>query len=128
MSVSQLKQVAPDFILHKAAFQPAGSSIPPQSPLHHAALTQESAQQQQLTPRPCKLLLCGEEGAGQSLVAGALLKLAQGVQVHTISLPMLVAGGSGDASVGLVQLLEEAMHRWTLFCLLLQPSLPFTRT
>ena len=40
-----------------------------------------------------------------------MLKLMQGVQVHTVSLPMLVAGGSGDAAVGLVQLLEEAMHR-----------------
>ena len=63
------------------------------------------------SPRPCKLLLCGEERAGQSLVAGALLKLVLGVQVHTLSLPMLVAGGSGDATVGLVQLLQEAMHR-----------------
>jgi len=102
-----LKQVAPSVIPHKSA----GSSIPLHSPLHHAALAQDPGQQQQPTPRPCKLLLCGEEGAGQRQVAGALLKLAQGVQVHTISLPMLVAGGSGDATVGLVQLLEEAMHR-----------------
>ena len=40
----------------------------------------------------------------------------QGLQVHIVSLPMLVAGGSGDPTVlvglvGLVQLLEEAMHR-----------------
>ncbi|KAL0047680.1 hypothetical protein WJX82_009150 [Trebouxia sp. C0006] len=89
----------------------SGSHVPPQTPLHYAAPTQDPDQQQQPTPRPCKLLLCGEEGAGQRQVAGALLKLAQGVQVHTISLPMLVAGGSGDATVGLVQMLEEAMHR-----------------
>ncbi|KAL0019633.1 hypothetical protein WJX77_006506 [Trebouxia sp. C0004] len=91
-------------------YQP-GSSVPPQRPLHCAAPTQDSGWPQQPTPRPCKLLLCGEEGAGQSQVAGALLKLAQGVHVHTISLPMLVAGGCGDATVGLLQLLEEAMHR-----------------
>ena len=61
--------------------------------------------------RPCKLLLCGEEWSGQGQVAGALLKLMQGVQVHTVSLPVLVMGGSGDAAAGLVQLLEEAVRR-----------------
>lgn len=63
------------------------------------------------SPRPCKLLLCGEKGSGQALVAGALLKVVQGVQVHTISLPVLVLGGSGDTSAGLVQLLGEALRR-----------------
>ncbi len=123
-----MKQVAPGYTPHQGCIQPAGNSIPPQSPLHDTAVKQDSGRQQQPTPRPCKLLLCGEEGAGQSQVAGALLKLAQGVQVHTISLPMLVAGGSGDATLGLVQLLEEAMHRWGSFCLSSQTSLPFTRT
>ena len=64
-------------------------------------------------PRPCKLLLCGPEHAGQGQVAGALLKLLQGVQVHTVSLPVLVVGCSGDAAAGLVQLLEEALRRYT---------------
>ena len=63
------------------------------------------------TPRPCKLLLVGEEDAGQAQVAGAVLKLVQGVQVHTVSLPVLVLGGSGDTSAGLVQLLGEALRR-----------------
>ncbi len=73
-------------------------------------LPQHRAQQPPI-PRPCRLLLCGEEDAGQRQVAGALLKLAQEVQVHTVSLPVLVAGGDGDATVGLVQLLQEALHR-----------------
>ena len=60
---------------------------------------------------PCKLLLCGEEDAGQCQVAGALLKLMQGVYTHTVSWPILVLGGSGDAAAGLVQLLEEALRR-----------------
>ena len=39
------------------------------------------------------------------------MKLLQGVQVHTISLPVMVLGGSGDTSAGLVQLLGEALRR-----------------
>lgn len=77
---------------------------PPQAPVSAPTHPPQS-------PRPCKLLLCGEEDAGQGLVAGALLKVVQGVQVHTISLPVLVLGGSGDTSAGLVQLLEEALRR-----------------
>lgn len=61
--------------------------------------------------RPCKVLLCGEEGSGQTHVAAAFLKLLQGVPIHAISLPQLVAGGSGDTAAGLVELMREAQHR-----------------
>ena len=80
----------------------------PQPPLQ-APLSDPTHQLQ--TPRPCKLLLCGEEDAGQVQVAGAVLKLLQGVHVHTVSLPVLVLDGSGDTSAGLVQLLGEALRR-----------------
>ena len=72
---------------------------------------QPEPSQDRPTRRPCKLLLCGPEQAGQGQVAGVLLKLLQGVQVHTVSLPVLVVGGSGDAAAGLAQLLEEALRR-----------------
>ena len=85
-------------------------ALPPrQQPPSQAPLPDPTHQPQ--TPRPCKLLLSGEEDAGQVQVAGAVLKLLQGVQVHTISLPVLVLGGSGDTSAGLVQLLGEALRR-----------------
>ena len=85
-------------------------ALPPrQQPPSPAPLPDPTHQPQ--TPCPCKLLLCGEEDAGQVRVAGAVLKLLQGVQVHTISLPVLVLGGSGDTSAGLVQLLGEALRR-----------------
>ncbi|KAL3131264.1 hypothetical protein ABBQ38_000561 [Trebouxia sp. C0009 RCD-2024] len=88
----------------EAGAQPPQPQGAPQAPLPDLT-------HQQPHPRPCKLLLCGEEDAGQAQVAGALLKLLQGVQVHTVSLPVLVLGGSGDTSAGLVQLLGEALRR-----------------
>lgn len=91
----------PEFFVSAAGTQ---SQKPPQAPVSEPPQAPQS-------PRPCKLLLCGEEDAGQALVAGALLKMVQGVQVHTISLPVLVLGGSGDTSAGLVQLLGEALRR-----------------
>lgn len=94
--------------------------VPPQpQPLPQASLPDPTHQAQ--TPRPCKLLLCGEEDAGQAQVAGAVLKLLQGVQVHTVSLPVLVVGGSGDTSAGLVQMLGEALRR---YCAVTGQSLP----
>ena len=61
--------------------------------------------------RPCKVLLCGREGSGQTHVTAAVLKLLQGVPIHTLSLPQLVVGGSGDAAAGLVEILQEAQRR-----------------
>ena len=61
--------------------------------------------------RPCKVLLCGREGSGQTHVTAAALKLLQGVPIHTLSLPQLVMGGSGDAAAGLVEILQEAQRR-----------------
>lgn len=87
----------------------AGAVPPQQQPPSQAPLPDPAHQPQ--NPRPCKLLLCGEEDAGQVRVAGAVLKVLQGVQVHTISLPILVLGSSGDTSAGLVQLLGEALRR-----------------
>lgn len=57
------------------------------------------------------MLLCGTEGAGQTHVSAAVLKLLQGVPIHTLSLPQLVIGGSGDTAAGLVELVQEAQRR-----------------
>lgn len=57
------------------------------------------------------MLLCGREGSGQTHVTAAVLKLLQGVPIHTLSLPQLVVGGSGDAAAGLVEILQEAQRR-----------------
>ena len=85
-------------------------ALPPRRPAPPPAPLSDPTHQPQ-TSHPCKLLLCDEEDAGQVHVAGAVLKLLQGVQVHSISLPVLVLGSSGDTSAGLVQLLGEALRR-----------------
>ena len=90
-----------------SAHHPAGapsslaSSAPPTA-------QQEEAERQ---TRPCKVLLCGQEGSGQGHVAAAVLKLLLGAAVHTLSLPTLVVGGSGDTTAGMVQLIQEALRR-----------------
>ena len=54
------------------------------------------------------------EGIGeqqQELVSGAILKLLDGCQTHTLSLPTLIKAGQGDISKGVVALISEALRR-----------------
>lgn len=59
----------------------------------------------------CRLLVAGSGELGQEQVAGALLRLLDGCQVHVLGLPMLAVAGRGDAVDGAVGLVRDALRR-----------------
>ncbi len=67
--------------------QPAGAAQAPAAPTS-AKLLQAC---QGVAVRRARLLLCGREGAGQAALGAALLHELEGLPVHAIGLPSLVA-------------------------------------
>jgi len=60
---------------------------------------------------PSRLLLAGNDELGQESASGAMLKLLEGCQIHTLSLPALLVQGHGDPTAGCAALVGEALRR-----------------
>ena len=62
------------------------------------------------TPRPVRVLICGDGAQGQRAALAATLHVLQGVPARTVSLAALVAEGEGDPAVGVVRGLREPLR------------------
>jgi hypothetical protein len=87
-------------LVHPGAAEPARGVAPPPPP--------DDAPPAAAPPARVGLLLAGEGELGQGLAAGALLRLLAGRPDAAVSLPALVARGSGDPAAGAAALVAEA--------------------
>ena len=62
------------------------------------------------TPRPVRVLICGDGAQGQRAALAATLHVLQGVPARAVSLAALVAEGEGDPAVGVVRGLREPLR------------------